>query len=231
MTKDNLLRKMKILNSLSARNFLVLIMIILFSQLGFGQADTRNLTIILKDIPFKTNNIKLQEYLGAKLNDLKYDNLNYDQLSSGYGEILKGHKVIEIDNPNQFQEIKLPYEHIVHDKLIFNLFTILLFSLLGIMLYFHRFRLQKKEISPFQNSQPIFLNNDLDFKKINSKLLSPLTNRESEIVTLVEEGLTNHEIASKLFVSENTVKTHLKNIFIKTNAINRTDLIHKLRRF
>ncbi|WP_304518018.1 response regulator transcription factor [Cecembia rubra] len=222
---------MKILNSLSARNFLVLIMIILFSQLGFGQADTRNLTIILKDIPFKTNNIKLQEYLGAKLNDLKYDNLNYDQLSSGYGEILKGHKVIEIDNPNQFQEIKLPYEHIVHDKLIFNLFTILLFSLLGIMLYFHRFRLQKKEISPFQNSQPIFLNNDLDFKKINSKLLSPLTNRESEIVTLVEEGLTNHEIASKLFVSENTVKTHLKNIFIKTNAINRTDLIHKLRRF
>lgn len=43
--------------------------------------------------------------------------------------------------------------------------------------------------------------------------------------------MTNQEIAKALFVSENTIKTHLKNIFSKTQAINRTDLIHKLRSF
>ncbi len=69
----------------------------------------------------------------------------------------------------------------------------------------------------------------LDITKINACIPSKLTPREAEIVLLVEKGMTNHEIAEALFVSENTVKTHLKNIFVKTEAQNRTDLIHKMR--
>jgi DNA-binding NarL/FixJ family response regulator len=48
-----------------------------------------------------------------------------------------------------------------------------------------------------------------------------LTAREVEIVTLVASGADNRRIAEKLFVSENTVKTHLYNIFKKINVPNR----------
>lgn len=43
-----------------------------------------------------------------------------------------------------------------------------------------------------------------------------LSNREIEIVTLIEQELNNKEIADKLFISERTVETHRKNIFRKT---------------
>ncbi len=49
----------------------------------------------------------------------------------------------------------------------------------------------------------------------------PLTERELEVVKLVAEGASNKQIASTLFISENTVKVHLKNIFIKLEAESR----------
>jgi DNA-binding NarL/FixJ family response regulator len=64
--------------------------------------------------------------------------------------------------------------------------------------------------------------------KLNQHLSTPLTQREIDILVLVNAGRSNREIAEKLFVSENTVKTHLKNIFIKTNSNSRTDLLTKI---
>ena len=48
-----------------------------------------------------------------------------------------------------------------------------------------------------------------------------LTKREQQIIKLLGNGDSNVEIADKLFVSENTVKTHLHNVFRKINAKNR----------
>lgn len=48
-----------------------------------------------------------------------------------------------------------------------------------------------------------------------------LTPREVEILTLVSMGFTNEEIADKMCISTNTVKTHLYNIFRKINVPNR----------
>ena len=48
-----------------------------------------------------------------------------------------------------------------------------------------------------------------------------LTAREIEILTLVSMGSTNEEISAKMFISTNTVKTHLYNIFKKINVGNR----------
>lgn len=48
-----------------------------------------------------------------------------------------------------------------------------------------------------------------------------LTKREKEILTQVMKGLTNREIASALFISENTVKNHLRNIMEKLHMNNR----------
>lgn len=52
----------------------------------------------------------------------------------------------------------------------------------------------------------------------------PLTERELEITELVAEGLTNREVAEQLYVSHNTVKVHLRNIFAKTGVASRTEL-------
>lgn len=61
-----------------------------------------------------------------------------------------------------------------------------------------------------------------------SSLMEPLSEREVDVLKLVEEGLNNRQIAERLFVSKNTVKTHLKNIFVKTTARSRADLLSKL---
>jgi RNA polymerase sigma factor (sigma-70 family) len=65
--------------------------------------------------------------------------------------------------------------------------------------------------------------------KINSALLDPFSEREFEVLQLVYEGITNKQIASQLFISENTVKTHLKSIYIKLDANTRYGLMAKLR--
>lgn len=54
-----------------------------------------------------------------------------------------------------------------------------------------------------------------------SQAYANLTKREKEIMRLLGHGASNIQIAEELFVSENTVKTHLHNIFKKINAKNR----------
>ena len=53
---------------------------------------------------------------------------------------------------------------------------------------------------------------------------SSLTPTELEVVRLVTEGLTNPQIAARLFMGRGTVKTHLSHIFTKLDAANRTEL-------
>ena len=48
-----------------------------------------------------------------------------------------------------------------------------------------------------------------------------LTPREKEVLRLVAKGATNKEIASQLFIAENTVKNHLRNILAKLHLQNR----------
>jgi DNA-binding NarL/FixJ family response regulator len=54
----------------------------------------------------------------------------------------------------------------------------------------------------------------------------PLTSRELEILQLVAAGLTNVEVARKLWVTEQTVKFHLRNIYRKLDVANRTEASH-----
>jgi DNA-binding CsgD family transcriptional regulator len=54
------------------------------------------------------------------------------------------------------------------------------------------------------------------------------TNREAEVVSYVVKGYKNAEIADRLFISEGTVKNHLRNIFEKANVKNRTGLINRV---
>jgi ATP/maltotriose-dependent transcriptional regulator MalT len=54
-----------------------------------------------------------------------------------------------------------------------------------------------------------------------------ITARELEILTLIARGLSNREIATQLFVSENTVKTHCSRAFDKLGAARRTQAVRR----
>lgn len=58
-----------------------------------------------------------------------------------------------------------------------------------------------------------------------------ITRRELEILSLVAQGLSNREIAGKLFVSENTVKTHCSRAFDKLGASRRTQAMQRGKQF
>jgi len=62
---------------------------------------------------------------------------------------------------------------------------------------------------------------------INQSLEEPLTNRELEILSLLEQLLRNKEIAEKLFISPETVKRHTINIYGKLNVHNRREAVDK----
>jgi LuxR family maltose regulon positive regulatory protein len=61
------------------------------------------------------------------------------------------------------------------------------------------------------------------------ELIEHLSEREIEILQLIAEGLTNQEIASKLYLSLNTVKAHNRNIYSKLSVSNRTQAVSKSR--
>lgn len=52
-----------------------------------------------------------------------------------------------------------------------------------------------------------------------------LTYREIEVLQLIGQGMSNQEIAHKLYLSEKTVKNHLTNIFRKINVVDRTQAV------
>lgn len=58
-----------------------------------------------------------------------------------------------------------------------------------------------------------------------------ITRREMEILELVAQGMSNREIAAKLFVSENTVKTHCSRAFDKLGARRRTQAVQMGKKF
>ena len=60
---------------------------------------------------------------------------------------------------------------------------------------------------------------------VSGEKISPLTDREKEILSLVAKGKSNSEIAETLFVREVTVKTHLNSIFRKLKVQNRVQAV------
>jgi DNA-binding CsgD family transcriptional regulator len=73
------------------------------------------------------------------------------------------------------------------------------------------------------NSTPFILNEDaIDQLRISK--------RELEVLQLMADGLSNQEIAERLFVSLNTIKTHSANLFEKLEAGRRTQAIEKAKR-
>ncbi|CAB4537766.1 unannotated protein [freshwater metagenome] len=65
----------------------------------------------------------------------------------------------------------------------------------------------------------------LDEGKKVSKLITPLTRREKEVLALLPRGITAKAMASELFLTEATIKSHLASIYQKFEVVNRTQAI------
>ena len=64
-------------------------------------------------------------------------------------------------------------------------------------------------------------------RKQTSEPRSVLTPQEARVAALVSEGLSNREVAARLFVSVNTVETHLRHLFQKLGVRSRTELVRR----
>ena len=106
-----------------------------------------------------------------------------------------------------------------HSIEIYGGLIALLFAVLGIWLGLKLTR-NKETIIVKEVPAPQFFT-------LNEKRLAELgiTRRELEILELIANGLSNREIAEKLFVSENTVKTHSSRLFDKLSARRRTQAV------
>lgn len=83
------------------------------------------------------------------------------------------------------------------------------------------------EIALFKYSQELDQLN-LSPERIVSISAARLTDQEYKILQLMTTGITNQEIAGKLHISKNTLKFHIKNLFVKLEVTNRAEVLHKL---
>jgi LuxR family transcriptional regulator, maltose regulon positive regulatory protein len=76
--------------------------------------------------------------------------------------------------------------------------------------------------------KPAFVNRGKAVPAQN-ELIEPLSTRELEVLQLVDQGLSNQEIAGQLNIAASTVKTHINNIYGKLAVQTRTQAIRKAR--
>jgi DNA-binding CsgD family transcriptional regulator len=95
------------------------------------------------------------------------------------------------------------------------------FSIFAIQLYHYVSRHYFQEYEP----DPGILKEDLFFKG------GHLSEREEEVTRLLIQGKTNKEIAEQLFISVNTIKSHIKSIYKKLGVGNRIQLMHLIKEF
>lgn len=103
----------------------------------------------------------------------------------------------------------------------------LLFTALGIWL---AIKLSRPKIETIIIEKPIYVSASVDFSPNQTQIENlSISKRELEVMQLMAEGLSNKEIAEKLFVSLNTVKTHSSNIFEKLAVKRRTQAVERAR--
>ncbi|NNE54599.1 MAG: tetratricopeptide repeat protein, partial [Flavobacteriales bacterium] len=70
----------------------------------------------------------------------------------------------------------------------------------------------------------------ISMEELNQLIQHPLSEREYDVLTAVAEGKTNQQTSEKLFISLNTVKFHLKNIYNKLDVSNRVQALNMVKK-
>jgi len=212
---------------------------------SYTVAKEKNDNHTVRDASFLLNNI----YFDLGQRDMAYPYLTeYIKLNDSITNMDYMRKVTRLDLQHKYEteQRKAKYEidmlakqnQLKNERLRKTwivLLAILLLSIAGAGISFliiknknHRIEQMKLEIRNY------LLNTEAKEKEgINENPLDTLiekyglTQREAEIMNLISTGIGNEEIANKLFVSKNTVKFHIKNIFIKLDVKNRVQAMQK----
>jgi len=104
----------------------------------------------------------------------------------------------------------------------------IIFTSLGIWL---ALKLTKPKLQTVIVEREIYINNTGEFILNEPELAKlGLSKRELEVLQLMSEGFSNQEIAGRLFVSLNTIKTHSSRLFEKLDVKRRTQAIEKAKK-
>jgi len=212
---------------------------------AYVQAKERNDNHTVRDAAFLLNNIYY--HLGQR--DLAYPYLTeYLKLNDSITNMEYMRKVTRLDIQHKYEteQRKAQYEIGMLAKnnqlkterlrkIWIVLAGLLLLSIAGASISFlviknknHRIEQMKLEIRNYllkTETKETEANNENPMDTLIEKY--GLTQREAEIMKLISTGIGNEEIANKLFVSKNTVKFHIKNIFIKLDVKNRVQAMQK----
>lgn len=126
----------------------------------------------------------------------------------------------------RWMELKyLLYEHAFE---VYAVFIAVFFLILGIWV---SRKLTRPKVQTEVLEKIIYRDKGLPFE-LNQKLVDELgiSSREMEVLQLIAEGLSNQQIADQLFVSPNTIKTHLARLFEKLGVGKRIQAIEKAKR-
>lgn len=211
-----------------------------------------NALLLLSEINENTNAKKsinfLNQYINLKdsINDTEITN-KINQLAVIYETEKKEASINLLKKEQEVLKIENDKKDLVIQKnqiYFWSLLSGLILALIGVYFIIKYFKSKKqileeqaenrhqkaqRELDNLRNTierlveQP---DNNLEIKinqqELNKYLLNPLSERELEILQLIAKGLTNKEIGDKLFISVNTVKTHVLKIYEKLNVKNRT---------
>ena len=118
------------------------------------------------------------------------------------------------------------YKYMVHDMSVEIYVGIIatLFTALGIWLGIKLIN-RKKEIVIKEVIVPVvnYVQDEAQIDKLG------ISTREYEVLEQMAKGLSNQEIADKLFISLNTVKTHAANLYVKLDVKRRTQAVQKAK--
>jgi len=127
----------------------------------------------------------------------------------------------------------------IRNQLMFISLLVVIFVLIFVIYYFNSLKnkLNQKQLRlELQNymlridEMALEIEEKNDCAKFSEEKIKEfdLSEREAEVLKLISRGYKNSEIAEKLFVSQNTIKSHIKNIYVKLDVKNRVEALKRV---
>lgn len=159
------------------------------------------------------------------LNDVSLKSITASQVA--YQTIEKDNLIKKLAYEKQINKEKAEINFKIMVYSIVLAFILLLF--ISALFYMYRKNTQLKLENMNNQLQNYVLQLSKDSKSFDEKIAKfNLSEREIDVLKLIMTGTPNNDIAEQLFISINTVKTHVKNIYIKLDAKNRIQAIKKV---
>jgi len=180
-----------------------------------------------KDGTYVDVNETAVKYTGLKRKDM----IGRRASELGYFDLEQRHLLVDELNKQGFArnillELNIKNQEVL--QILYGVYPVKMGKKEFLFCYAHNISNHKPTITKFQDDKfykITFMNDQFVKGKLKPY---PLTPRKEEVAVLLAKGLSNRDIAESLFISENTVKDHMKEIFRVIGVNNRSELFPKL---